>query len=35
MKTISVVLYELVESGSRDKTNRPIMTEVPTTVDGC
>ena len=35
MKTISVVLYELVDNGSRDKTNRPVMTEVPTTVDGC
>ena len=35
MKTISVVLYELVDSESRDKTNRPIMTEVPTTIDGC
>ena len=35
MKTISVVLYELVDSGSKDKTNRPIMIETPTTIDGC
>lgn len=35
MKTISVVLYALTDSGHRDKTNRPIMTETAITVDGC
>ena len=34
MKTIDVTLYHLEDTGHRDKTNRPIMSEVATTVNG-
>ena len=35
MKTIDVILYTLQDTGYKDKTNRPIMTETPVTVSGC
>lgn len=35
MKTIDVILHSLTDSGHRDKTNRPIMTETLVTVHGC
>ena len=33
MKTISVVLHNFIDTGERDKTNRPITTEKLITVD--
>lgn len=35
MKTIDVILFTLQDTGYKDKTNRPIMTETPVTVSGC
>ena len=34
MKTTDVLLYNTVDTGARDKTNRPITTEKVTTVSG-
>ena len=33
-RTMDVILYNKVDTGMRDKTNRPITREVPTTVSG-
>jgi hypothetical protein len=35
MKTVDVTLYELKDTGYKDKTNRPITQEVPVVVKGC
>ena len=35
MKTVDVTLYELKDTGYKDKTNRPITREVPVVVKGC
>lgn len=35
MKTVDVTLHTLADSGYKDKTNRPIMTETTVTVKGC
>jgi hypothetical protein len=35
MKTVDVTLYELTDTGYKDKTNRPIMKETPVTVSDC
>lgn len=35
MKTVDVTLYELTDTGYKDKTNRPIMTETTDVVKGC
>ena len=35
MKTITVLLHNFVDTGQRDKTNRPIVAESITVVEGC
>lgn len=35
MKTVDVLLINQVDTGQRDKTNRPVMTEKITRVSGC
>ena len=35
MKTVDVTLYELKDTGYKDKTNRPITQEIPVVVKGC
>ena len=35
MNTVKVILHTMVDSGHKDKTNRPIMTDVPVTVENC
>lgn len=35
MKTVDILLINEVDTGYRDKTNRPITGEVATTVSGC
>lgn len=35
MKTVDVTLYELKDTGYKDKTNRPITQEVPVVIKGC
>lgn len=34
MKTVDVILYNEVDTGARDRTNKPIMTEIATNVSG-
>lgn len=34
MRTTSVILYNYVDTGKKDKTNRPIVAEVATSVSG-
>lgn len=35
MKTVDVLLINEVDTGQRDKTNRPVMADVETLVPGC